>query len=348
MNSEFSVLVPVYNVERYLEECLDSLISQSYKNYEIICVNDGSTDSSGVICDEYEKRFPGRIRVIHKHNEGSFIARRVGIQSAQGDYLCFVDSDDTVVPNYLERINQIINSHDPDILIFGLIKTNLEGQTLYDNPPPVNEGLYCSDDFKKIRDVVVSTDRLNSLCTKCVRIDIVDREKDYSKYYSVQNGEDLLQSLPLFDKAKTISVIKDCLYCYRTNPDSLTNTKLTTSKIDSWLLMYSRLCEYAIKWGYSQEVYSERFGLIMKSIMSNLAINNGKRLNTYSKDELSALFNRMGSEDFQSELKAYKPKAFFSLNNLYRSILLTRSWVVFNRSLSLLRLGYFIRAKVSK
>ena len=345
MNINYSVLVPVYNVERYLEECLDSLISQSYENYEIICVNDGSTDSSGDICDKYVKRYPKKIRVIHKQNEGLISARRVGIQAATGDYLCFVDSDDTVVSDYLERINKIINLHNTDILIFGLTKVDLEGRTLCDNPPPVKEGLYCTDDFKEIRDVVVSTDRLNSLCTKCVRKDIVDRDKDYTNLYSVQNGEDLLQSLPLFDKAKTISVIKDCLYCYRTNPDSLTNTKLTTSKIDSWLLMYSRLCEYAIKWGYSQEVYSERFGLIMKSIMSSLATNKRNRVNAYSKDDLSALFNRMISQDFQLELKAYKPKSFFSFNTFYRAILLTRSWVIFNDGLSLLSFGYAIKRK---
>ena len=95
MNSLISIIVPVYNVEKYLNECIDSIIAQTYSNIEIILVNDGSTDASGKICDEYAEK-DGRIKVIHQVNAGLSAARNAGMAVATGEYLYFVDSDDYV------------------------------------------------------------------------------------------------------------------------------------------------------------------------------------------------------------------------------------------------------------
>ena len=89
---KFSVLIPVYNVEGYLEKCLDSIINQNFDDYEIIIVDDGSTDQSGVLCDTYRKRYPNKITVIHKKNEGLMLARRDAIRMAKGEYFIFVDT----------------------------------------------------------------------------------------------------------------------------------------------------------------------------------------------------------------------------------------------------------------
>lgn len=96
-----SVVVPIYNVERFLPQCLDSIVSQLHKDLDIILVNDGSTDSSARIADDYAAR-DGRIRVIHKKNEGVSTARNAGIEAAKGEYVCFVDGDDYVMPDYVE------------------------------------------------------------------------------------------------------------------------------------------------------------------------------------------------------------------------------------------------------
>lgn len=90
----FSIIVPVYNVEHYLGECIDSVISQTYEDYEIILIDDGSTDNSGSICDLYKKRFDNKIKVIHQKNGGLSKARNTGIFYAQGIYIIFLDSDD--------------------------------------------------------------------------------------------------------------------------------------------------------------------------------------------------------------------------------------------------------------
>ena len=95
MDEKISVIVPVYNVEQYLERCVDSIINQTYKNLEIILVNDGSTDNSGQLCDELAKK-DGRIRVIHKKNGGLSDARNVGVDEAKAELIGFIDSDDYI------------------------------------------------------------------------------------------------------------------------------------------------------------------------------------------------------------------------------------------------------------
>lgn len=109
-----SIIIPVYNVERYLHECLNSIVAQSYKNIEIILIDDGSPDGCPAICDEYSKK-DDRIKVIHKQNEGPNLARKSGIDVANGELVTFVDSDDWLEPNYVEYLYKLLKSDDVDI-----------------------------------------------------------------------------------------------------------------------------------------------------------------------------------------------------------------------------------------
>jgi len=111
MNFLISVIVPVYNTEKYLERCVESILKQTYTNLEIILVDDGSTDGSGKICDEYRKK-DGRIVVIHKPNGGQSSARNAGIDSARGDYIGFIDSDDCVSPSMYEKLLSIMMENE--------------------------------------------------------------------------------------------------------------------------------------------------------------------------------------------------------------------------------------------
>ena len=106
-NPKISVILPVYNVEKYLRQCLDSVINQTYKNLEIILVNDGSTDNSGKICEEYALN-DERIKVIHKENGGISSARNAAIDIAKGQYITFIDSDDDVELDYIDYLYDIL------------------------------------------------------------------------------------------------------------------------------------------------------------------------------------------------------------------------------------------------
>ena len=111
-----SVIVPVYNVENYLSRCIDSILAQTYQNYELVLVDDGSTDESGIICDRYALQ-DKRIAVIHKENGGVSDARNYGLDHASGEYICFVDSDDYVGPDYLNAMIELIIEYHADLAI---------------------------------------------------------------------------------------------------------------------------------------------------------------------------------------------------------------------------------------
>lgn len=116
--SKISIIIPVYNTEKYIDECLSSCINQTYKDYEIILVDDGSNDNSGVICDAWSKK-DDRIKVFHYENAGAATARNRGIDRATGDYVCFIDSDDRIANNYLEYLYSLISNHTADIAVCG-------------------------------------------------------------------------------------------------------------------------------------------------------------------------------------------------------------------------------------
>lgn len=115
-NDLVSIIVPVYNVEKYLKKCVDSIINQTYKNLEIVLVDDGSTDNSGKICDEYAKK-DSRIKVIHKQNGGLSDARNVGIDNSKGKYITFIDSDDTIENDYVEYLYSLLKKYKTNLSI---------------------------------------------------------------------------------------------------------------------------------------------------------------------------------------------------------------------------------------
>lgn len=132
MDSIVSVIVPVYNVERYLERCVKSLVTQTYKNIEIVLVDDGATDKSGSICDELSKQ-DERIRVIHKENGGLSDARNVGIGVSKGEYILLVDSDDFVAKTTCEELIKVAKDTDADMVSFRELKVDEESGKLLDD-----------------------------------------------------------------------------------------------------------------------------------------------------------------------------------------------------------------------
>ncbi len=119
-----TVIIPVYNVEKYIKKCIDSVITQTYKTLEIILIDDGSLDDCGKICDSYTK-IDSRIKVIHKINEGQAVARNVGLDIAKGDYIFFVDSDDYILPNAIYEMLKAIIKNKADLVICGVINDHV-------------------------------------------------------------------------------------------------------------------------------------------------------------------------------------------------------------------------------
>lgn len=125
-NLKVTVIVPVYNVEKFLSQCIESIISQTFKNLEIILVNDGSTDNTDKIAEEYAKE-DKRIKIIHKTNEGVSIARNIGIDASNGDYVCFVDGDDFIQPDYVEYLLNMAIENNANIALTTEMYTTFHG-----------------------------------------------------------------------------------------------------------------------------------------------------------------------------------------------------------------------------
>ncbi len=125
-NSLISIIVPVYNVEKYLRECLDSILAQTHKNFELVLVDDGSKDSSGDICEEYAAK-DSRIVLIHQENRGLSGARNTGLAASKGEYIIFIDSDDTITVDYLEKKYIAIKETNADFVFSDMTSTKLAG-----------------------------------------------------------------------------------------------------------------------------------------------------------------------------------------------------------------------------
>ena len=210
---KYSILIPVYNVEKYLERCLSSVLAQTFTDYEVILVDDGSTDTSGRLCDEFAK--DERIRVFHKENSGLLLTRRYSLKLAKGDYFLFLDSDDFWDPDLLETVDRAIREKDPDMVLYRYRMVSENGVPLKDMVNVLPEGsIYTEENKQVLLRKVVETSELNNMWSKCVRRDIVDIDRDYSDFGD-KRGEDILQSIHLFINAKKVMYINDVLYNYR-------------------------------------------------------------------------------------------------------------------------------------
>ncbi len=213
----FSIISPVYKVEKYLDQCIQSVIGQTFKNFEYILVDDGSPDSSPEICDRYAAEYPF-IKVFHKENEGLFATRRFGLSKAKGKWVVNLDSDDWLEPDALSILYSKIEKHSPDCIIYRCVKRN--GGDM--SPVPVSaEPDEVIKDSLEIRRRIILNSSLNSVCMKAVRRELLGTF-DFSDLYYISNGEDLIQTLEILHNCKKFVLISNVLYNYRTNEQSLT------------------------------------------------------------------------------------------------------------------------------
>ena len=218
----FSVLIPVYNVEKYLEQCFESVINQSYADFEVIVVDDGSTDNSKMICDDFAKMYPEKVTVIHKENEGLISARRTAIEKARGEFCVFVDSDDYVEPDLLETIDRYSNKEEGiDIVVYSFLYINQSSkkkQRMWSQ-----DSMVWSDDRKtELYEALVTSDIIDALWIKAIKTELLKRDPiDYRKYYGKNMSEDVLQSLYPLIFARKVIYADATLYNYRYNNESI-------------------------------------------------------------------------------------------------------------------------------
>jgi len=228
-NILISIVIPIYKTEAYLHECIDSVLSQSYKNVEIILVDDGSPDRCPQICDEYAARF-NSIQVIHKKNGGLSDARNFGLRKATGDYIIFLDSDDYWNdPVALHTVVEVITTHQQtDIVLFNRVYMEGNKATLRKT-----FDVQCINGKNKIdilRYLIRNDILIVSACLKFVRRSlIIDNDIEFEKG---RLSEDYDWSLNIFIKCEHIRAIDNSFYAYRVRPGSITHSVSTKHLYD--------------------------------------------------------------------------------------------------------------------
>jgi glycosyltransferase involved in cell wall biosynthesis len=211
-----SVIVPVYNVMKYLRECIDSILAQTMSSFELLLIDDGSTDGSGSICDEYGKT-DDRIRVFHKENGGLSSARNKGLDEAKGEFICFIDSDDTVSTDFLEKLYD------------ALISSNAEMSLCNIDSPKLSEAEFGEPSYKVMTTTEAKTWLYDSRSGEYVLM-VVACNKLYKKdifqdlrYPEGKLHEDEFVIMPLLNKCNTVAFVPDKLYHYKDNSEGITS-----------------------------------------------------------------------------------------------------------------------------
>lgn len=252
-----SVIVPVYNIERYVGQCIESIINQSYKNLDIILVDDGSTDRSGALCDLYAKK-DGRIRVIHKDNGGLVSARKAGIKKAKGYYVGNVDGDDYLHANFFKELYEAAENSQADLAVAGFSRVLFDSeQKIYGN---IRVGIYEAESLLKLKSKFISDGEFykNGITTYLWNKLFV-REKLQGYQLSIENsisiGEDAAVVYPYIADCNKIVIINNTDYHYRQREDSmLKTTKPFADEIAGLKLLYDSLSTRLSSSDYKKQI----------------------------------------------------------------------------------------------
>lgn len=216
---KFSIVVPIYNVEQYLEQCLESLQAQDYKDYEVICVNDGSTDRSREILTAWESQMP-QMRVIDRENGGLSAARNTGLNAAQGDYVVFVDSDDWVDPTMLSTLATV--TRDEDMICFACRRTDNNATDILPTEQTTGWNYYNRHALEhRIIPFVCVWQR-------CYRREFLLKNNLFFREGILHEDNEFTPRACL--KANSVTIIPDTLYHYRVRPNSIMTTRGLRSK----------------------------------------------------------------------------------------------------------------------
>lgn len=311
MGKLISVIVPIYRSEKYLDKCISSIVGQTYQNLEIILVDDGSPDKCPDMCDRWAEE-DCRIKVIHKVNGGPSSARNSGIESASGDYLSFVDSDDWIALDLFERVMKIFDENDPDIVTFDCNRINEKGE-IYASTENIEAGLISSE--KAIHELLkgnINNYAVNKVYKKHVFEGV--------RFPEGRTWEDMAIAYKLLLNCTSVYCYPAKLYFYYTRSDSI--SKMIDEKALGHIFLARYECHVALK-----EVIPSAQRLSLP-----LAVLSARRLYDRSlwssvDADILALAKRFLAENRDTILNEIKDKKywlFFKLPKLYSVVRILR------------------------
>lgn len=217
---KYSILIAAYNAEKYLKECIESVLIQNYTNYEVIIINDGSTDATLDICKKYEKK-DKRIKVFSWENHGLVLARRKGIEMSKGEYILFLDADDMYKQDALSVIEkEIINN--PDVAIFGFEFLFESGKIQMADK--IKSKQFISSSKTELFYDFINNYQYNHMWSKVIKRELILKDDfDYEQFKNIKLGEDLLQSIQIYGKAQNVIISEKSIYLYRVLDKSMSH-----------------------------------------------------------------------------------------------------------------------------
>ena len=317
---EISVIIPVYNVEDYLRECLDSICNQTFDDIEIICVNDGSTDSSPEILNKYARK-DSRVKIISQNNQGLAASRNNGYALAQGKYIYFIDSDDYLKKDALEKLYNNAISNDSDMVLFKFQKVddfknvhkrgvafridNILGDVDYDN---------LTFTYRDVKKQVMNS--AFSACLKLYKKEFIDT-LDFTFPVGL-NFEDVPVHVMVMIEAERISFVPESLYNYRSNPNSILNSTANgfdifkvIDMVEDYLVKNNRYDEFEDEFIffkiaqillYLKSEKSEEYFTKTKEEFEKITIKNEKTLRKYDIKHYNLVLNSENYEDYVKKI----------------------------------------------
>lgn len=261
----FSFLVPVYNTEKYLEQCVASLLAQKGADFEILLLDDGSGSPCAALCDRLAAEHPGIIRVTHKENEGLLMTRRRGFQEARGDWFICVDSDDCAAPGLLEQVVRAIGETGADMVMYNFEYFSDQGRRTPSRLKLEDRAVFEGDGKQRIYEKRLLSVDVNMMWMRAIRRDILDFGTDYSSCGIRNMCEDAVQVLPLYSNARKIVYLDSPLYCYRKADGSITS-RVTLAHWQAIHRSFVLEQPYAQAWQVSEEAQRRRYTRQMENI----------------------------------------------------------------------------------
>lgn len=330
---KISVIIPVYNSEKYLEDTILSVINQSYKNLQVILINDGSTDSSRSICEKFRQK-DNRIELINIKNSGVSRARNIGIDHAIGEYIFFVDSDDILFEDSIERLIENIAFDKSDLVIGGYVEVDKDNVYIRERSiPEVLTLITTIDEFKAKFEFIFEKRIINPLWNKLFNKKLLDKYRiRFDEKISI--GEDLLFILDFIDYSKLIRIKNIKVYKYRINTTNSLSSKINVKDYENRKLIFKRI-ERFIGQNDKNFIY-EKF--LLESVEGIVSIDKN-----YRKIEMKEILNDNVLREYlnkinRKQLTKYAQIVIFLLK--HKMVNTTINFIKFKRYISK---SYFIR-----
>lgn len=302
----FSVIVPVYNMEKLLARCLNSIVNQTFIDWEIIAIDDGSTDNSSRILDEYRDS-DVRIKVIHKENAGIAAAYRDGLSCARGDYICFVDSDDYISKDMLSILNNIIIVQEPDIVQYGIVKENIEGKEIerirFENEIINGASQTISAYFEKYR--------TPSLACRAFKRTLFDDFCIVGKNI----GIDETSIIQLLGNCYRFVSINEELYHVYVRNNSVSRSSFSEGTLIELMHVEDFICRYLEdKFSQISGYAYEKKAVVLLNLYSTINVDLFSQYHEVLEDNMLAVYNKMKTIGYVPMLRLKKNMAVLTLS----------------------------------